>query len=158
MKSPVLEYDIPPGALITFLQKGLAYVGLEEHVNEDGTEMPCDEDLSLVTPHICQTKKRKGTENKRNSKSKPPQQQGASNTSPTVSARNVPAENGTNLALPAAKEEIARNQECQQNGSQPLVQEPPPPPTPVVSTRVDPKAVALLTSHCNEVMLPPQDL
>jgi hypothetical protein len=26
--------EIPPGALITFLQKGLEYVGIEEHINE----------------------------------------------------------------------------------------------------------------------------
>lgn len=31
-KSPVAQLDIPPGALITFLQKGLEYVGIEEHI------------------------------------------------------------------------------------------------------------------------------
>lgn len=34
MKSTVAYTDIPPGALITFLQKGLEYVGIEEHINE----------------------------------------------------------------------------------------------------------------------------
>ncbi len=159
MKSPVLEYDVPPGALITFLQKGLAYVGLEEHLDEDGTERLCDEDLSLVTPHMCQAKKRKGTKNRRNSKSKLSQQplqlprSATSTASPTISARDALGESGTNLDLPP-KEEVTQNQEWrQQNGSQPLVQENTPTP-PVVSTTIDPKAVALLTSHCGEVRLP----
>jgi hypothetical protein len=30
----VAQLDIPPGALITFLQKGLEYVGIEEHIAE----------------------------------------------------------------------------------------------------------------------------
>lgn len=34
VKSTVAYTDIPPGALITFLQKGLEYVGIEEHINE----------------------------------------------------------------------------------------------------------------------------
>ena len=33
-KSSVAQSDIPPGALITFLQKGLEYVGIEEHIHE----------------------------------------------------------------------------------------------------------------------------
>jgi len=33
-KSTVSEIDVPPGALITFLQKGLEYVAIEEHINE----------------------------------------------------------------------------------------------------------------------------
>ncbi len=163
-KSPVLEYDVPPGALITFLQKGLAYIGLEEHVDEDGTERPCDEDLSLVTPHMCQAKKRKGTKNRRNSKSKPSQQQplqspssGSSTMSPTISTRTALGDGGgtTNFNLPP-KEEVAQNQESrQQNGSQPMVVEEHRPMTPpVVGTNVDSKAVALLTSHCGEVRLP----
>ncbi len=163
MKSPVLEYDIPPGALVTFLQKGLAYVGLEEHVNEDGTERQCDEELSLVIPHMCQTKKRKGTKNRRNSKAKvaqqPLQQQSggavaaaASTVSLNMLARTASGENGTSLSVPPAKEEVTRNEQWQQNGPQPMVEESTPTP-PVESTVVDPKAVALLASHCSEVML-----
>ena len=34
VKSTVAYTDIPPGALISFLQKGLEYVGIEEHINE----------------------------------------------------------------------------------------------------------------------------
>ena len=33
-KSSVAQVDVPPGALITFMQKGLEYVGIEEHINE----------------------------------------------------------------------------------------------------------------------------
>jgi hypothetical protein len=33
-KSAIAYTDVPPGALVTFLQKGLEYVGIEEHINE----------------------------------------------------------------------------------------------------------------------------
>ena len=33
-KSSVSQTEIPPGALITFLQKGLEYIGIEEHIAE----------------------------------------------------------------------------------------------------------------------------
>ena len=36
-KSTAAQVQIPPGALITFLQKGLEYVGIEEHLNDDGS-------------------------------------------------------------------------------------------------------------------------
>ena len=36
-KNSVAQVSIPPGALITFIQKGLEYVGIEEHLNDDGT-------------------------------------------------------------------------------------------------------------------------
>jgi len=36
-RSPARNADIPPGALISFLQKGLQYIGIEEQLNEDGT-------------------------------------------------------------------------------------------------------------------------
>jgi transducin (beta)-like 1 len=34
VKSSVAQTVIPPGALITFLQKGLEYIAIEEHINE----------------------------------------------------------------------------------------------------------------------------
>lgn len=33
-KSSVAQSDVPPGALVTFLQKGLEYVSIEEHIKE----------------------------------------------------------------------------------------------------------------------------
>ena len=33
-KSAVAYTDVPPGALVAFLQKGLEYVAIEEHINE----------------------------------------------------------------------------------------------------------------------------
>ncbi len=33
-KSSSAQVEIPPGTLITFLQKGLEYVAIEEHINE----------------------------------------------------------------------------------------------------------------------------
>lgn len=52
-KSSVSQTDIPPGALITFLQKGLEYVGIEEHINEDGSIREFDGNYSLLSPFIC---------------------------------------------------------------------------------------------------------
>lgn len=45
--------DVPQGALISFIQKGLQYQSLETHLNEDGTETPCDATFSLTKPHTC---------------------------------------------------------------------------------------------------------
>ncbi|KAI9996606.1 hypothetical protein PInf_014338 [Phytophthora infestans] len=52
-KSSVINTELPPGALVSFMQKGLQYVGIEAHINEDGTERECDGDFSLLSPHIC---------------------------------------------------------------------------------------------------------
>ena len=48
-----LQVNVPPGALITFLQKGLEYVGVEEHINEDGSVKPYQQEYSLLSPFIC---------------------------------------------------------------------------------------------------------
>eukprot|EP00937_MAST-01D_sp_MAST-1D-sp2_P003254 g3254.t1 len=53
-KSSVANADIPPGALIAFLQKGLQYVDIEAHLNEDGSERPVTEKIGLLTPHVCE--------------------------------------------------------------------------------------------------------
>lgn len=34
IKSSAAQTEIPPGALITFLQKGLEYIAIEEHISE----------------------------------------------------------------------------------------------------------------------------
>lgn len=52
-KSSVINTELPPGALVSFLQKGLQYVGIEAHINEDGTERECEGEFSLLNPHIC---------------------------------------------------------------------------------------------------------
>lgn len=44
---------MPPGALITFIQKGLEYVGIEEHINEDGSVREYDGNFSLLSSFIC---------------------------------------------------------------------------------------------------------
>lgn len=53
IKSTVSQVDIPPGALITFLQKGLEYIGIEEHIREDGTIQEFDTNYSLLSPFVC---------------------------------------------------------------------------------------------------------
>jgi hypothetical protein len=53
MRSTVAQVDIPAGALITFLQKGLEYVGIEEHINDDGSVREFEGEYSLLSPFIC---------------------------------------------------------------------------------------------------------
>lgn len=53
--------QLVPGALISFVQKGLQYLEIESHINDDGTETVCDEAFSVMKPHVCSsntTKKR----------------------------------------------------------------------------------------------------
>mmetsp|Transcript_65853 Transcript_65853/g.155556 ORF Transcript_65853/g.155556 Transcript_65853/m.155556 type:complete len:464 (-) Transcript_65853:40-1431(-) len=52
-KSNINGAEVPPGALVSFVQKGLQYVEIEAHLNEDGTEAKCDEPFSLLQPHQC---------------------------------------------------------------------------------------------------------
>ncbi|RYG98368.1 hypothetical protein EON65_51520 [archaeon] len=54
IKSTAAQTEIPPGALITFLQKGLEYIAIEEHITEDGTIQDFDNSYSLLTPMICE--------------------------------------------------------------------------------------------------------
>lgn len=57
-KTNLRAADVPPGALIAYLQKGLEYVSIEEHINEDGSLKPCEEPFTLITPHICSNLKK----------------------------------------------------------------------------------------------------
>eukprot|EP01032_Pedospumella_encystans_P016381 gene16381-18691_t len=54
VKSSTAQTEIPPGALITFLQKGLEYIAIEEHINEDGSIQEYDNNFSLLSPLICE--------------------------------------------------------------------------------------------------------
>lgn len=53
VKSSAAQTEIPPGALITFLQKGLEYIAIEENIAEDGTIQEFDTNYSLLSPFIC---------------------------------------------------------------------------------------------------------
>ncbi|TFJ85305.1 hypothetical protein NSK_003728 [Nannochloropsis salina CCMP1776] len=57
-KTNLRAADVPPGALIAYLQKGLEYVSIEEHINEDGSLKQCEEPFTLITPHICSNLKK----------------------------------------------------------------------------------------------------
>jgi len=50
--------EVAPGALISYLQKGLLYKQIETHLTENGQEVDCDEPFSVLSPHVCQVKKR----------------------------------------------------------------------------------------------------
>lgn len=52
-RSVVSDAEVPPGALISFLQKGLQYVEIETHLQEDGSERVCDEPFTMLAPHVC---------------------------------------------------------------------------------------------------------
>ena len=47
---------VPPGALISFVQKGLQYVEIESHLTDDGSEVLCDEAFSVLRAHECRTR------------------------------------------------------------------------------------------------------
>mmetsp|Transcript_32290 Transcript_32290/g.91545 ORF Transcript_32290/g.91545 Transcript_32290/m.91545 type:complete len:497 (+) Transcript_32290:351-1841(+) len=53
-KSQIEGNDVPPGALISFIQKGLQYLELEANLDEDGSVR--DGDFSLLTPQELLTK------------------------------------------------------------------------------------------------------
>ena len=54
VRSSAAQTDIPPGALVTFLQKGLEYIAIEEHIAEDGTIQEFENNFSLLSPMICE--------------------------------------------------------------------------------------------------------
>ncbi|KAG0076868.1 hypothetical protein BGZ90_008076 [Linnemannia elongata] len=63
-KSEFRNANVQPGALVSVLQKGLLYMDLELHVNEDGSERECTGPVMLIGPHRCdkQVKKPKREE------------------------------------------------------------------------------------------------
>lgn len=51
-RSPnLIQSDMPPGSLVTLLQKALLFLYVETHVSSDGAQIPCDEPFSLFKPH-----------------------------------------------------------------------------------------------------------
>ena len=52
-KSSLDTSAVPPGALISFVQKGLQYSEIEAHLTDDGSEVVCDEPFSVTKPHVC---------------------------------------------------------------------------------------------------------
>ncbi|KAN0030504.1 hypothetical protein ACTA71_009143 [Dictyostelium dimigraforme] len=57
-KSDINASNVPHGSLVSVLQKGLQYMEVEAHLQEDGTEINCTEPFSLVSNHVCQIKKK----------------------------------------------------------------------------------------------------
>ena len=45
--------QVPAGALLTLLHKGLQYCDIQLHAAEDGTLRPCGKAVSLLVPHVC---------------------------------------------------------------------------------------------------------
>ncbi|KAJ1922260.1 hypothetical protein H4219_000122 [Mycoemilia scoparia] len=45
--------NVDPGLLIRVLQKGLQYMEIEKHLNEDGTARLCDAPFNLLGRHVC---------------------------------------------------------------------------------------------------------
>ena len=50
-RSPMAQAELPPGALVTYLQKGLLYMYVETHVSPTGLQLDCDDHFSLLRPH-----------------------------------------------------------------------------------------------------------
>ena len=57
-KSSVTASDLPPGALISLLQKGLQYVEIEAHLNEDGTKRDMPDPFALLMPYSVRKRAR----------------------------------------------------------------------------------------------------
>ena len=57
-KSAVTAGDLPPGALISLLQKGLQYVEIEAHLNEDGSKRDCPDPFALLMPYTVRKRAR----------------------------------------------------------------------------------------------------
>ncbi|KAJ2697151.1 hypothetical protein FB645_006003 [Coemansia sp. IMI 203386] len=60
--------NVEPGTLIRVLQKGLQYMDVETHLNEDGTARLCTAPFSLVGKHVCSVKP--ASENRQNNNNK----------------------------------------------------------------------------------------
>ncbi|KAF9124951.1 hypothetical protein BGW39_007782 [Mortierella sp. 14UC] len=58
-KSEFRNANVQPGALVSVLQKGLLYMDLELHVNEDGSERECTGPVVLIGPHRCDKQAKK---------------------------------------------------------------------------------------------------
>ena len=50
-RSPYHKAELAPGALVTYLQKGLLYLYIETHVGHDGLQLNCEDHFSLLRPH-----------------------------------------------------------------------------------------------------------
>ena len=50
MKSELASAELPPGALIAYLQKGLQYVSIESQLHEVQLSSP---KMSVFFPHLC---------------------------------------------------------------------------------------------------------
>jgi len=51
-RSSVVRADVPPGALVAFLQKGLQYVKIEQQIVEDGYQGHLEAEASLLQPRV----------------------------------------------------------------------------------------------------------
>eukprot|EP00600_Ochromonadales_sp_CCMP1393_P001326 CAMPEP_0174990822 /NCGR_PEP_ID=MMETSP0004_2-20121128/21535_1 /TAXON_ID=420556 /ORGANISM="Ochromonas sp., Strain CCMP1393" /LENGTH=674 /DNA_ID=CAMNT_0016244473 /DNA_START=126 /DNA_END=2150 /DNA_ORIENTATION=+ len=89
IKSSTAQTEIPPGALITFLQKGLEYIAIEEHINEDGTIQDYDNNFSLLSPLICEAVAVK--EDRRSRRTAPAKETSAPDTSSSSTGKSTSA-------------------------------------------------------------------
>ncbi|KAI8985989.1 WD40-repeat-containing domain protein [Pilobolus umbonatus] len=53
-KSSFCDAQIQPGALINIIHKGLQFMEIEAHMNEDGELLECSVPFSLLEPHHCE--------------------------------------------------------------------------------------------------------
>lgn len=53
-RSNIAGDDVPAGALISYIQRGLQLQEMETHISEDGMEVICSEPFSVLKHHTCQ--------------------------------------------------------------------------------------------------------
>ncbi|KAJ2815256.1 hypothetical protein IWW50_006880, partial [Coemansia erecta] len=83
--------NVEPGSLIRVLQKGLQYMDVETHLNEDGTARLCTAPFSLVGKHVCSVHAEARAGGK------------ASSEAPKSAVRAFPAEAGSDAPKPTAR-------------------------------------------------------
>lgn len=58
-KATIDGSKVSPGALISFVQKGLQFAEIEAHINDDGTETICNNSFSATQPHKCSARSKR---------------------------------------------------------------------------------------------------
>ena len=58
-KATIDGSKVSPGALISFVQKGLQFAEIEAHINNDGTETICNNSFSATQPHKCSARSKR---------------------------------------------------------------------------------------------------
>ncbi|KAG1377706.1 hypothetical protein G6F61_006497 [Rhizopus arrhizus] len=152
-KSAYRDTHIQPGALINIIHKGLQFMEIEAHMNEEGELMECNVPFSLLEPHHCEL-----TGNTFNSE--PVRTTTTTTTTTTIKRQRKDEKKQKEREKRARKEstELDENEsikkvikEDEEMVESSINNTPPPPPTPTTTTEIDLNDVIMLKGHKSEV-------